>query len=180
MAKPSFTLVMPAGQSLDAIEWRRVPGHEEYEISEYGHLRRGGELRAPSWSVKTAKWSGTKAYPYYGGLGSAHVMVALAFIGPRPYKFDCAHWDGNPANCHRSNLRWATRRENQMDAQRHGTAAVGEKHYKARLTEAEVRIIRRKRRNGYTYRDLMREFQMSQTAIADIVKEKTWRYAGAY
>lgn len=50
-----------------------------------------------------------------------HVLVLTVFVGPRPPKMDCCHWDDNPANNHLENLRWGTRSENVKDCVRNGS-----------------------------------------------------------
>lgn len=52
---------------------------------------------------------------------SLHVVVAEAFLGPRPKGKECAHLDGNKQNCLPENLAWKTHRENEADKERHGT-----------------------------------------------------------
>jgi len=56
-----------------------------------------------------------------------HQLVAEAFLGPRPEGMDVAHWDGKPGHNAASNLRYASRSENQLDMRRHGTHLNGRK-----------------------------------------------------
>jgi len=75
-------------------------------------------------------------------------LVCEAFHGPRPYKMDCCHEDGNRLNDAASNLRWDTRRGNMQDAIHHGTVYgkhhhCGTEHPNAKLTDDQVREIRR-------------------------------------
>jgi hypothetical protein len=44
-----------------------------------------------------------------------HQAVLKAFAGPRPEGFVACHRDGNPLNCHASNLRWDTPASNARD-----------------------------------------------------------------
>ena len=76
----------------------------------------------------------------------AHKLVALAFIGVPSFQgAQIAHWDGDKLNNSPGNLRWATARENSQDKVRHGTTAnqFGERHSHNKLTEDQVREIRR-------------------------------------
>jgi len=52
---------------------------------------------------------------------TVHSLVAIAFHGPRPEGLECCHKNGIPADNRAVNLRWDTRRENILDAVRHGT-----------------------------------------------------------
>lgn len=44
-----------------------------------------------------------------------HVLVAEAFIGPRPPGQEVCHGDNNPTNNYVENLRWDTRSQNVID-----------------------------------------------------------------
>ncbi len=51
-----------------------------------------------------------------------HLLVAVAFIGPRPRpELDCCHGDGDPWNARADNLRWDTKSANALDKIVHGT-----------------------------------------------------------
>lgn len=52
-----------------------------------------------------------------------HVLVCVAFHGPRPAKADVRHCDGDKFNNAATNLTWGSRRENNLDAVAHGTNA---------------------------------------------------------
>jgi hypothetical protein len=50
-----------------------------------------------------------------------HLVVAEAFLGPRPPNRETRHLDGNGENNALSNLVYGTRSENMLDKVRHGT-----------------------------------------------------------
>jgi HNH endonuclease/NUMOD4 motif len=53
---------------------------------------------------------------YNGGRQRAtvlHILVAEAFLGPRPPDAEVLHIDGNPKNCAVDNLRYGTKIENE-------------------------------------------------------------------
>lgn len=52
-----------------------------------------------------------------------HVLVADAFLGPRPVGAVIRHLDGNHQNNSPVNLQWGTQSENVRDAVNHGTQA---------------------------------------------------------
>lgn len=65
--------------------WRSVPGFEGFEISEYGDLRKGNRYMIPQIKSGSGRkhyriYSSGKVYAFY-----AHQLVALAFIGPKPF-----------------------------------------------------------------------------------------------
>lgn len=69
-------------------------------------------------------------------------LVLEAFVGPRPSGLEACHDDNDPSNNRPGNLRWDTHQSNMLDKQRHGTHQIGERHPRAKLTEADVREIR--------------------------------------
>jgi ribosome-binding protein aMBF1 (putative translation factor) len=52
----------------------------------------------------------------------------------------------------------------------------GEAHYRAKLTEADVRLIIEAREAGISTRKLAEKFEVSQSAIARIVSARNWRH----
>jgi hypothetical protein len=108
------------------IEWRPVVGWEGlYDVSSDGRvrsLRRGGrELKL------SAHYSGylsvRLSLANVGVTRLIHHLVAEAFIGPRPDGMQVCHWDDDPSNNGAGNLRYATPRDNQLDAVRNGRNA---------------------------------------------------------
>jgi len=71
-----------------------------------------------------------------------HQLVLETFVGPAPPGHEGAHWDGVRTNNRTSNLRWATRKENDADKERHGTRARHERHGMAKLNKQLVSRIR--------------------------------------
>lgn len=103
--------------------WKVIPGYEgRYEVSDQGRVKsycrnREGRLlkpgRMPGGHLSVALGRGDSQ--------CVHKLVLLAFVGPAPDKHECCHNNGNPADNRLENLRWGTRRENILDAVRHGT-----------------------------------------------------------
>lgn len=72
-------------------------------------------------------------------------VVLLALVGPPPPGTECCHGDGDPTNNRIWNLRWDTRRANQLDSVRHGTHVLlrrGEDALGARIPDEVVAKIR--------------------------------------
>lgn len=140
--------------------WKAVPGFEGlYEVSDMGRVRtvertvtgfwgrgrglktrlvRQHEMRA---YVNTARGGYRYVNLHKDGLQHMRrvaVLVAAAFLGPRPEGRQVCHCDGNPANDVLANLRYGTPKENSADKLLHGTQTRGEQHVSARLTHADV------------------------------------------
>lgn len=102
--------------------WRSVPGYEgRYAVSDKGRVRsflgrptksRQGllaqTLNAGYLKVSLRKDGKTRTV----GL---HVLVAEAFLGPRPPRHDVAHNNSNPLDNRLTNLRYDTRAGNMKD-----------------------------------------------------------------
>jgi len=133
--------------------WKAIPGFDMYEVSDEG------EVRATELSLKGARmrkvrskrngylevnlWDrSTRTYRFF----LIHRLVLTTFVGP-PATSDmqARHLDGCRANNRLSNLAWGSRKENAADKTRHGTELLGENTNSAKLTEEQVRRIRRHR-----------------------------------
>lgn len=100
--------------------WKEVPGFPGYEVSEYGDLRHGTKLLKP----ERTHGQGRKRFSLSRNgrvfRFKASQLVALAFIGPKPFKrAEACHEDGFEHNNHYTNLRWDTHRGNMADKVKH-------------------------------------------------------------
>lgn len=133
-------------------EWRPICGLEgRYEVSKFGRVRsldrigtqgsRWGhpvEVRIKGRLLTPSPAAGGYLYARINGAGAlVHRLVLEAFVGPCPDGHECAHQDGDPANNNLSNLRWATKVENQADRRRHGTMPIGKNHYLGKKTHCK-------------------------------------------
>ena len=124
--------------------WRDVVGFEEsYQVSNTGRVRSKSRLIVMSASQKSASYvsrrkgrilkPGKSSNGYFTvSLGSRnsktlHSLVAEAFIGPCPDGCEVLHIDGSRTNNCVDNLRYGTRRENIMDAVKHGSWMTDER-----------------------------------------------------
>lgn len=120
--------------------WRPVVGWEGlYEVSSYGKVRSlDRTVRMPTrWGVETTRTiSGRVLSPGSDGHGylqvnlssdgrtrmkKCHILVAEAFISPRPVGMHVLHWDDVKTHNHMTNLRYGTDSENRRDSIRNGT-----------------------------------------------------------
>lgn len=162
-------------------EWRPVPGFELYEVSSLGRVR--------SWAVRGHRgvknkhpWMLSPGVGKYGHLRvtlagrhqeSVHVLVAMAFIGPRNDAEVCRHLDGNPANNRPENLAWGTHLQNNLDKNKHGTMLRGESHPGSKITDDVVRAIRS---SHETLNTLAQRHGMSTSNVQMIRARKAWTH----
>ena len=122
--------------------WAKIIGHQGYEVSTFGR-------------VKSLKWNPPKilspsldgvGYVRMGELGSAHRLVALAFIKNPEGKKEVNHKNGIKWDNRVSNLEWATRGENESHAFATGLKKAldyrGVKNNIAKLNEKQIRVIK--------------------------------------
>lgn len=107
----------------------------------------------------------------------AHVLLLTLRDGPAPAdKPHAIHGPCNRPSCI-THVRWGTLAENAADKHRDGTAPVGERNSKAKLTDDLVRQIRaRYAAGGTSYRKLAAEFGFGQTTIKDVVRRNRWSH----
>jgi len=107
---------------------------------------------------------------------TAHRLVAEAFLGPQPEGMELRHLDNDKLNNVPGNLAWGTRQENADDRTRSGGYWWrGEKNHAARLTEADVRELRRLA-GHVPYRVLAERFGVSQATAQHAASGRTWRH----
>ncbi len=170
--------------------WRPVLGYEGlYEVSDQGRVRsvdrtismirmgRECQTRRRGRTLMITVndrgrphvefWKNGKRRP---GI-KVHRLVLEAFVGPRSEGLECCHWDGDRTNNRLENLRWDTRASNEADMLRHGTAP-------AKLTENDVREIRRRHSRGESKSALAREFGIVPRTVRDAIDRKTWASVG--
>lgn len=105
-----------------------------------------------------------------------HTIILKTFVGPRPLGMVARHFpDRDPTNCALSNLMWGTHEENMADRHRDGNDQLGEKNVNAKITEADVRVIRAANYFG-AVSDMAKCFGLSTTSIIAIRKRRTWKH----
>ena len=171
--------------------WRVIEPFPQYEISDLGRVRRRTRsLSNPRWPagfiLRQAEMKNRPHYPIvslFDRVNSkyktllVHRLVCLAFHGPCPgSEYEVAHNNGDAKDCKASNLRWATRSENQKDQRLHGTRRLGSRVHNARLDERAVIEIRARLQSGERCVDIARSFQIAKSAISSIGKRKSWTH----
>lgn len=142
---------------------------------------------------KTACWLWTGFANPYGSIqvngrpcGSHRVAYALTH-GAIPNGAFVLHECDDPRCVNPNHLFLGTSQANMEDmrlkgrstkgrARRAGSYPVGERHYKARLTERSVRRIRAMAAQGVTQKTLAERFGVSCGAVCHIVAYRSWKH----
>jgi len=105
-------------------------------------------------------------------------LVADAFLPPKSSADQVLrHLNDDPTDNRVENLAWGTYRDNAQDSIHNGTFQRGSAHYLSRLTEDDVREIRRLYATGeFTQRELALRFGVNNATICRIVLRKTWKH----
>lgn len=165
------------------MQWKIIPTFPDYEVSEYGNVRRvigarGGKvgyqlkpyLREDGYDMFIIRKDGKSWHK------KAHQLVADAFLPPKGQgKTEIRHIDGTRNNNHYSNLAWATSAENKADMLKHRTRLMGQTHPKSKLTHEMVEKIRSRYKNGELQRILAVEYGIGQVQVSRIVNRKRWQ-----
>lgn len=174
---------------------KKIPSFSDYLISDKGIVysiaerANRGRPKEPVIKAYFMCWGykaihlvrNGKSYKRY-----IHRLLLETFVGPCPKNKQCRHLDGNKLNLNLSNLKWGTRRENQHDRMKHGTANYGETHGMTKLTNTDVLQIRklgkeankhtRKIDNGGNYREIAKKFSIAPSTVGAIVQGRAWKY----
>lgn len=160
---------------LDA-EVRPVPGFPGISVSA------AGAIYGPRGRRRVHPGSGGYAYLTVRRPGKVtpaklrvHVAVLLAWIGPKPVGMEGRHGDGDLLNNTVGNLSWSTHAANIGDKARHGTLLRGSAVGNAKLTEDDVRAMRRAW-PATSLSELARRHGVSKSATAAAVAGKTWSH----
>lgn len=180
-------------QNQAEVEYRPVVGCLGYRVGADGSLwscwrsagdRHSGTVRrvlSDQWKQlkpDKRKVDGRKRYTVKRDDGTykrayASHFVLEAFVGPCPPGMEACHGDGDCLNDAADNLRWDTSTANKADMVKHGTRQRGEQINTAKLTEDDVREIRR---IGYPLKQHAVKHNITEALACQILKGKVWKH----
>jgi hypothetical protein len=124
-----------------------------------------------TWPFGSRK-SGYGTCTYGGRKTGAHRLVCLLANGePTSPKMEAAHSCGNGhLGCvNPRHLKWATRKQNALEAVTHGVIPTGDKHPMTKISDAECVDLINSRRNGALQKELADRFGISQALVSSIL-----------
>ena len=159
--------------------WKTIIGYKGYyKVSNLGRIKSLPRI-VPMSDGRKYKVKGKKLKPAFDGVyyhvalskGSkeriflVHRLVLETFVGPCPEGMESCHNDGNSANNTLDNLRWDTKKANQLDRVSHGTSCIGIKGNTYKLIGKSKRIKELYDSGDYTIASLAEMYDVSKPAI---------------
>lgn len=131
-------------------------------------------------------WTGakTKTIAGYGALGVAGKVIRAhrysyeLHIGPIPDGLFVLHHCDVPLCVNPTHLFLGTDKDNAIDRENkdRGTDNRGEKHWKAELTEVEIRKVFQDFENGLSRREIADKYGRAKPNIDKILNKKRWKH----
>ena len=160
--------------------WKPVKGYEaDYTVSNLGNIKK------QIGSIKKVMSGFLSDYGYMRvGLTSKqecvnlyiHRLVLETFIGSCPVGREARHLNGNKLDNRLSNLAWGTPKENALDRAKHGHTIQGKKCWNSKLTDDDIRNIRKEYKAGKTQKQIAIEYGVTQPTIGCVILRKTWKH----
>jgi hypothetical protein len=167
--------------------WKKIDGFENYEVSNYGRVKRNECIIIYSNGIITKykeKYLTLENIKYYKRVTLCcnnktkrfliHRLIATIFI-PNPENKPCVnHIDGNKSNNNISNLEWCTYSENE----RHSYDILGKINANRKLSDDAVKDILKnciKGKDSSNKRNVkffMDKYNVSQSTILNILNKK--------
>lgn len=158
-----------------AERWLPIPGFENYQISSLGRIKRG---KMVSRGYPNHQGYLCKILFKEGKLFSVkmHRLVLLAFVGPS--KLHANHKNGIKSDNRIENLEYLTRTENMRHAYKLALvpSLKGVKNGRSKLTEAQVKEIRRLAKAGLSHQKIASKFSLSRNNVQRIASRKLWKH----
>lgn len=168
--------------------WKPIVGYKDrYEVSNKGRIRSlNGVGRWPKSRPKIIKQTdrGTGylcvgLYDINGKmtLTDVHKIVCKTFH-PKTYKKGllALHKNDHRKDNKSKNLYWGTHIDNGKDKIKNGNNLVGSMVNGSKLTEKDVKIIRKQSKNGVSSPYLAKRFGVTKENIYYIIHRVTWRH----
>ncbi len=128
------------------------------------------------------EWLGSKDGCGYGTFAigrkvkNSHRVAWQIENGEIPDGMCVCHRCDNPPCCNPGHLFLGTHSDNMKDMSRKGRAPRGEKSPSAKITEGDVREIRRLVSMGVGQTDIAKEFGIAISNVSQISNRKRWRH----
>jgi len=102
---------------------------------------------------------------------SVHLLVLIAFVGPRPEGLQGRHLDDDKSNNRLSNLEWGTASRNMRE--RHLNRLTNPVF---KMTPSAITSIRERLKTGETQRSIANSFGIHQSMVSYVKTGQRWGY----
>ncbi len=104
-----------------------------------------------------------------------HTLLALTYLGERPFKYEINHKDGNKLNNRVSNLEYLTKKKNMQHAFSLGLIPrrTGRANFCSK--DVPIEIVRILNVMGLTQRRIAELLKVSKGTVWSVIKGKHWR-----
>ena len=152
--------------------WRTIPGYPMYLVSDEG------EVKSKHSGKILTKYKSPDGYYFINAPGrdgrnkrlQMHVLVAAAFLGPRPPEHIVHHKNAVRTYNWHINLEYKHDTDHRSD---HAGERVGERNPNAKLSNEEAqRLYTLYHRDGIKQRELAKLYGVSQSVVSRIVRGK--------
>ena len=163
--------------------WKGVEGYNDYQISNFGRVKSFKRNKERMLKPRQSGNGYMAVELFISGKGNnkyIHRLVAIAFLPNMENKPEVNHLNGQKDNNTLNNLEWSTGSENMIHAVVNGLCSPkgvkGSSHYKSKLNENEVEIIRELlTKSNLNQTEIAKKFNVSQATISDIKTNKSWK-----
>lgn len=171
---------------MNKMKWKVISEFPNYSVSNTGMVK--SNYRVVSGILKQGKI--LSPFPVRGYLRvtlqrgkkrrgvSIHRLVAEAFIPNSKRLPQINHINGVKSNNHHKNLEWCTPKQNTCHAVMMGLVKPqnkGQDSPVSKLSDSEVREIKKLLATGDTQKNISQRFGVSQACVSDIKIGRTWR-----
>ena len=170
-------------EDIEGEKWIKIPYNEEYyQISTYGRVKssQNGKVKILKPCLNTKGYLCVFLFKNKNRkIFTIHQLVADAFIPNPDNKPEVDHKFNNKFDNYFENLRRVTSSENKKYAYETGAKKSGQEHQQAKLTNEQVRWIRKNYIPGdseFGQGALAKNFDMSQSAISFIISGRSYKH----
>jgi len=162
-------------ENLEGEIWKDVVGYEGlYQVSSIGRVK---SLHKNKEIILKGGMS-TSGYPFFSlskngdiKYNSTHRFIAIAFLDKKDEHNYVNHKNGIKVDNRVENLEWCTQSENLL----HSYATLNRKGAQRKLTDDDVREIRRLFTNGESSSDILKIFPIKKRSLNSVKNYKTYK-----
>lgn len=159
--------------------WKTYPKNNRHEVSNMGNVRQANKKSAALSQIDNGR-----GYLYISTSNKGirkklyiHRMVLETFIGDSSVGMECNHINGIKGDNRLKNLEWITRKQNIRHAIKTGLMNNnGERNPYSKLTNKDIKEIRKLRDTGSTLREISNLYHISISTVSRIYRLEGWKH----